>query len=114
MCPSLGQRHPLAHPPPRPEEVAHFIHHAAEPLRRDKVVEAQGRRVALLDAAMILLDVIGRTGNRLIEPETVIKTVCGRDAAVELIGTYSQRVWIIVSGSMCSTSGPSTSAIARG
>ena len=65
MRPSLGERHYLAHPPPRSEEVTYFLHHAAEPLRRVKVVEAQGRIIASLDPTMILLDAIGRTGNRL-------------------------------------------------
>jgi hypothetical protein len=32
--------------------------------------------------------------------EAVIKTICGRDAAVELIGMYLQRVLITVSRSI--------------
>jgi hypothetical protein len=33
----------------------------------------------------------------IVDLETVNKTVCGRDAAVELIRIYYQRVWITVS-----------------
>jgi hypothetical protein len=36
----------------------------------------------------------------IIAPEAVITTLCGRDAAVELIGLYSQRVWITASGAI--------------
>jgi hypothetical protein len=42
------------------------------------------RIIALLDPVMILLNGIIAD----IDPETVIKTVCGRDAAVELIEIY--------------------------
>jgi hypothetical protein len=40
------------------------------------------------------------TPRHKIDPETFIKKVCGRDAAVELIRTYYQRVLKIVSGSI--------------
>jgi hypothetical protein len=38
-----------------------------------------------------------------IDPQAVIQTVCGRDAAIELIGIYSQRVLITACGSIPST-----------
>ena len=56
----------LAYPLPRAEEIAYFINHAAEALCGIKVIEAQGRITALLDAAMILLDGIVHTGNYLV------------------------------------------------
>src|SRR5215813_1116485 len=53
-----GQRHGFVPPGAEAEEVAYLLIDPAEPLRRRKALEATHRVSPLLDAAMILLQVI--------------------------------------------------------
>ena len=55
----LSQRDELAHTLPRAEELAHFFKQAAETLCCSKLSKSQHRVIAVLNAAMILLNRIG-------------------------------------------------------
>ena len=63
MLALLSQRHPLAHPLARTQELTHLIYRLAETLCGVEAVKTQRGVITLFDTPMILLDQIGTTGH---------------------------------------------------